>query len=140
MEGVSQELYEQIKVEAIEEWKEQKRREAKKREEQRIAERIAIDKLFEPTRSKYYIKVYSYVNLLCRAGQRLNILQTIEEIFSEAEQLALQAIGERSKESAYKNNRAGEANKMAEQMLETKIYIPQKSHKEQDNARSTDGR
>ncbi len=121
MEGVSRELYEQIKAEVIEEYKEQQRREAKKRAEQRMAEAIAIDKLFEPTRSKYFLKVLAYLNMLSRAGQRLNIPRSIEQVFSETEDLALQSIGVWSKKAAYKNNQAEEANQMAEKILEDRL-------------------
>lgn len=118
---VSKELYEQIKAEVIEEWKEEKRREARKRAEERRTRIIATDKLFEPTRSKYFLKVLAYLNVLSRAGQRFDIVQEVERIFSETEHLALKAIGEWSKDSAYKNNKANEANEMAEQILEKKL-------------------
>ena len=121
MEAISKELYEQIKAEVIEEWKEQKRMEAKKRAEQRMAKMIAVDNLFKPTRSKYFMRVVEYLNMLSRAGQRFDTVQMVDQIFSETERLALKAIGEWSKESAYRHDRAEEANKMAEQILDNKI-------------------
>ncbi len=122
---ISPEVYEavkeQVRAEVIEEYKEQKRREAKKREERRMAKMIAIDNLFKPTRSKYFVKVVTYLNMLSRAGQRFDTVQMVDQIFSETERLALKAIGEWSKESAYRHDKADEANKMAEEILENRI-------------------
>lgn len=121
MEAVSQEVYAQIKAQVLEEWAEERKREAKRREEARIAERIATDNVFSSTRKKYYLPLAKKCEALRRTGHHIDCVQMIDKWLKEAENMALQALGEWDKASVYKNGKVDEANKIMSEVLETII-------------------
>ena len=115
MEGISQEVYEQVKAQVLSELKEERRERAKAREE----EQDAIHRMFEPFRQAYYLRLVQRYEHIRRLHTNLASAEiTIEKWFEEIESMALSRIHE-TRKSAYRNGRAEEVNRIAMEILET---------------------
>lgn len=106
---VSQEMYEKVKAQVLEELEE------KKRERRRID--LAAQAVFAKAQRKYLDKLADKFG----RGEWGGITYEIHSKFKAATKLALELIGQKNARSAYLNGYAEDANKKAEQILEAML-------------------
>ena len=113
---VSQEVYEQVKAQVLEELKEERRSRAKALEE----ERDAIYHMFDPFRQEYYLRLVQRYERIKRYQPNMRSAErTIELWYEEVENMTLRRMRERNATTVYRHGRAEEANRIAKEIMET---------------------
>lgn len=108
MEAVSQEVYEQVRAQVLEDLK----AERLVRSQENIRVNKAARAMFDGLKAKYMPKLIA--NAMKMLPNRTNHYWIAEDKFDHVTQMALSVIGERNAKTAYRNGRADEAIKAAE--------------------------
>lgn len=115
MEAVSQELYEQVRAQVLEDLKAERRERAKKLEE----ERENIYNMFEPFRKKFYIRLVEKYESIRRFQTNLSSPERmIERWYEEVEDMALSKM-RMNRKAVYRSGRVDEANAIAIEIMQT---------------------
>lgn len=111
MEAVSQELYEQVRAQVLADLKTERREQS----QENIRTNKAARAMFDELKAKYMPKLIA--NTMKMFPHRTDHYWISQDKFEHVTQMALSVVGERNTKTAYRNGKAEEAVKAAEEIF-----------------------